>query len=94
MADYVQISAQISEATKRRLDQYAQESGLKKSRIIEEAVQRHLEAVEELPPEYIIPTHMVLTDESWDMVVDLIENPREPTQALRDLMQRGTTDPD
>ena len=94
MADYVQISAQISEATKRRLDQYAQETGLKKSRIIDEAVQRHLEAVEEIPAEYIIPTHMVLTRESWDLVVDLIENPREPTQALRDLMRRGTSDSD
>lgn len=94
MADYVQISAQLSEATKRRLDQYAQETGLKKSRIIEEAVQRHLDAAEELPPEYIIPTHMVLTNESWNMVVDLIENPREPKQALRDLMRRGTPDTD
>jgi uncharacterized protein (DUF1778 family) len=94
MADYIQISAQISEATKRRLDQYAQETGLKKSRIIEDAVQEHLDAMEHIPAEYIVPTYIVLTDESWDMVVDSIENPGEPTQALRDLMRRGPSNTD
>jgi len=94
MADYVQISAQISEATKRRLDQYAQETGLKKSRIIEDAVRKHLEAVDVIPPEYDIPLHIVLTNESWDMVVDSIENPGEPTQALVDLMRSGSADSD
>ena len=87
MADYVQISAQISEATKRRLDQYARETGLKKNRIVEDAIQQHLDALEEIPPEYIIPLVMTVDNESWEMIVESIENPREPTQALRDLMR-------
>ena len=33
MADYIQISAQISEATRARLDSYARETGLKASTI-------------------------------------------------------------
>ena len=55
VSDYVQISAQISESTKRRLDQYARESGLKKNYIVEDAIEQHLDALEEIPPQYIIP---------------------------------------
>ena len=49
MSDYVQVSAQISEEAKRRLDQYSRETGVKKGRIIEDALNSHLDALDELP---------------------------------------------
>ncbi len=88
MTDYTQVSAQISEATKRRLDLYAQETGMKKGRIIEDAIVHHLDALEELPAEYIIPARVTVTDESWERVVSELEAPPEPTDALRALMRR------
>ncbi|MBI5232034.1 MAG: hypothetical protein HY876_07720 [Coriobacteriales bacterium] len=88
MADYVQISAQISEATRKRLDLYARETGLKKSRIVEDAINAHLDALDEIPPEFITPTRLVVDDESWEFIVNAIENPRAPTPALRELVNR------
>lgn len=87
MADYVQVSAQISEATRRRLDQYARETGIKKSHIIEDAIEQHLDVLDEIPSQYVIPKHIVLTNESFDRVVEMINNPREPSPALVELMR-------
>lgn len=87
MANYVQVSAQISEATRQRLDQYARESGIKKSHIIEDAIEQHLDVLDEIPPQYVIPKHIVLANESFDQVVEMINNPRKPTPALVELMR-------
>lgn len=89
MTDYVQISAQISEATKRRLDQFAHETGMKKGRVVEDAITRHLDALDEIPADYIVPTRIVVSAESWDTIVEQIEHPAEPTCELRELMSRG-----
>lgn len=87
MADYVQISAQISEATRARLDQYARETGLKKSRIIEDAIEARLDALDAVPAEYIGPTRFVLDDTSWEWLVREIQTPSEPTPALVELLR-------
>ena len=87
MADYVQISAQISEATRARLDQYARETGLKKSRIIEDAIEARLDALDELPAEYVVPARVVLDEGSWGRVVERIEGPGEPSPALVELLR-------
>ncbi|MFU8891126.1 MAG: hypothetical protein ACNA76_05630 [Anaerosomatales bacterium] len=89
MTDYIQISAQISEAAKRRLDQYAQETGMKKGRVVEDAIMRHLDALDELPADYIVPTRIVVSAETWETIVGEIESPPEPTPELRELMNRG-----
>lgn len=87
MADYVQISAQISEAARDRLDQYARETGMKKSRLVEEAILAHLDTLDVVPAEYVIPARVVVDDATWDSVLAQIESPDEPTSALRDLMR-------
>lgn len=89
MADYTQVSAQISEETRRRLDLYARETGVKKSRFIEDAIVAHLDHSEETPVEYLIPAIVTVTPESWAAVVRAVDEPPVPTQALRDLMRRG-----
>lgn len=88
MADYVQISAQISEAARQRLDAYARETGMKKSRLVEDAIMAHLDTLGTVPAEYVIPATVLVDEESWDTVMRDIEQPSEPTHALRQLMQR------
>lgn len=78
----VQISAFIAEETKTALDRYVEATGLKKNRVIEEALQRHLAAIDEIPAKYIIETDIVVTPESWEMIWDMIETEREPSPAL------------
>lgn len=78
----VQISAFIAEETKANLDRYVEATGLKKNRVIEEALQRHLAAIDEIPAQYIIETDIVVTPEGWEMMWDMIETEREPSPAL------------
>ena len=86
MADYVQISAQISAEMRDRLDRYARETGLKKSRIVEEAIGEHLDAVNAIPPEYIIPTRITVDEETWERLNERIDNPGEASPELRELL--------
>ena len=89
MIDYVQISAQISEATRNRLDVYARETGMKKSRLVEDAILAHLDTLDAVPSEYVIPANIVVDSATWDAVLADIENPSDPTPALRELMLRS-----
>ena len=81
-----QISAYISEATKKQVERYAEAHGVKKGHIVEEALLHHLQALRELPADIVIPPRITVTSESFAHVAELIDKPREPTQALRDLM--------
>lgn len=78
----VQVSAFIAEETKEALDRYVEATGLKKNRVIEEALQRHLSAVDEIPADMMIETRLTTTPEGWAMIWDMIENPREPSPEL------------
>lgn len=92
MADYVQISAQISEATRQRLDQYARETGMKKGRLIEDAILAHLDTLDAVPAEYAIPAGIVVDAESWERVLATMESSADPTPALRELMRGAGSD--
>jgi uncharacterized protein (DUF1778 family) len=82
-----QISAYVSERTNERLDMYVRETGVKKARLIEDAIVSHLDALESLPADAIIPTRIVVSQESWDRLMERLESPPNPTPALRKLMQ-------
>jgi uncharacterized protein (DUF1778 family) len=84
-----QISAFVSSDTKERLEKYVRQRGVKKGYVIEQALTQYLSAVDQIPEEYLIPTRIVLTNESFDKMIDLVENPPKPTKALRDLMKRA-----
>lgn len=88
MADYVQISAQISEAARDRLDEYARETGMKKSRLVEDALMAHLDTLDAVPREYLIPATIVVDEESWTRVIEEMADPPEPTTALIELLRR------
>ena len=45
-----------------------------------------LRSGQELPADLIVPPRLVVSRESFERVAGLLEQPREPTQAMRDLM--------
>ena len=81
-----QISAYVSSGTSERLDMYVRETGMKKARVIEDALNEHLDALEGLPADAIIPTRIVLAEESGEEFLRDLESDEEPTEALRRLM--------
>jgi uncharacterized protein (DUF1778 family) len=87
MSDQSQISATVSAATKERLDRFTESHGLKKNFVVEQALLYFMEARRELPDEAFIPARLVLDDKVFDRIVDLLENPPAPTDALRELMR-------
>jgi uncharacterized protein (DUF1778 family) len=87
MNDQSQISATVSAATKDRLDRFTESHGLKKNFVVEQALLYFMEARSEMPDEAFIPARLVLDDRVFDRVVDLLESPPAPTEALRELMR-------
>jgi predicted DNA-binding protein len=86
MARDTQISAYISDETKQRLDWFVRETGMTKARVIEDALTHHLDALEELPADAIIPTRIVLSHDDFLHFVDASESDEPPTDELRRLM--------
>jgi uncharacterized protein (DUF1778 family) len=84
-----QISAYISSETQASMEHYSVTYGVKKGFLIENALDHYLQALYAIPEEFIIPTKLVLSLESFQMVTDMMENPPEPTQELKELMQRN-----
>lgn len=85
-----QISAYISGATKEQVERYSEAHGVKKGRLIEEALLHHLQALRELPADIIIPPQLTVTSKSFDKIVAIVKNPRKPTKALKNLMSGRT----
>ena len=82
-----QISAYISKEINKRIDLFVRETGIKKGRVIEDALEAHLDALEQLPPDVIIPTRMTLTKESFERLVDRLEADPAPTPELIKLVR-------
>jgi uncharacterized protein (DUF1778 family) len=87
MNDESQISATISAATKERLDRFAESHGLRKNYVVEQALLYFMDARRDLPNEALVPARLVLDDEAFDRVVESLESPVPPTDALRELMR-------
>jgi predicted DNA-binding protein len=88
MSEETQISAVIADATRERLEKHARATGVKKSHLVEQALLHHLQALEELPVEYIVRPRIVLSRESLRQLIEQMESAK-PTRALRDLMRDG-----
>ena len=85
MKPTTQISAHVTHETKARLDRYVRQTGVTRAHLIEQALLHHLQALEELPWEAILPVKMVLSEESSRHVRQLVQNPPEPTEAMKRL---------
>lgn len=83
-----QISAQISEATRELMERHVRRAGVKKGHLIEQALLHHLQALEELPAEYIVHPRLVVSRKTGAELLRE-EQPSEPAPALRELMRDG-----
>lgn len=83
-----QISAEISEATRELMERHVRRVGVKKGHLIEQALLHHLQALEELPSEYIVHPRIVLSRKTAAEILREREY-AEPAPALRDLMRDG-----
>ncbi len=81
----IQVSAHISEETKARLERFVRRTGQTRARLIEDALLQHLQALEELPADAIVPARIVLSTQSAARVRDMIARPPEPTEGLKRL---------
>jgi len=81
-----QISAYISDTTKREVERYAEAHGVKKGHLVEEALLHHLQALRELPADLVVPPRLVLTRASIAKVGALVRKPPRATKAMRDLL--------
>lgn len=84
----IQISAVVSRATRDLLERYARATGVKKGHLIEQALQHHLRALEELPADVVLHPRIVVSRKSGELILRKIRSGK-PTKALRDLMRDG-----
>lgn len=80
-----QISAHISEDTKARLERFARRTGQTRARVIEDALLSHLQALEELPADVVVPARIVLSRESAARVREMLTRPPKPTKEMKRL---------
>ncbi|MCD6198785.1 MAG: hypothetical protein J7K15_09475 [Deltaproteobacteria bacterium] len=84
---HTQISAYISEVTKDLVERYVRARGIKKGFLVESALLHHLQALEELPADIIIPPRLVVSRESGAAILEQLEKPNEPTDAMKRLFE-------
>jgi hypothetical protein len=88
MAKDTQISALISETTRHLMEKYVRQTGVKKGHLVEQALLHHLQALEELPAEFIIRPRIVVSRKTGEQMLRQMDS-AEPTAALRELMRDG-----
>jgi hypothetical protein len=88
MAKETQISAQISETTREIMEKHVRQTGVKKGHLIEQALLHHLQALDELPTEYIVHPRIVVSRKTGEQMLREAES-APPTPALRKLMRDG-----
>lgn len=84
-----QISANISDETRKLIDKYAKTHGIKKGYLIEVALLHHLQALRELPTDVMIPPRLIVSEESLRNIASVLERPAAPTPAMKKLMRGG-----
>jgi hypothetical protein len=86
MAKDTQISAQISQATRTLMERHVRRTGIKKGHLVEQALLHHLQALDELPSEYVIHPRIVVSRKTGEQMLREAES-AQPTAALRALMR-------
>jgi hypothetical protein len=88
MAKELQISAQISDATRELMEKHVRRTGVKKGHLIEQALLHHLQVLDEIPLEYVVHPRIVVSRKVGEAMVQRSKHP-SPTAALRKLMRDG-----
>ncbi len=84
-----QISAFISDSTRVRLERLVRARGVTKAHVIEQALLHHLQALDELPEDVILPARIVLDSSEAARLSDLMDNPPPPTETMKRLFNAG-----
>jgi hypothetical protein len=82
-----QISALISPTTRVLLEQHVRATGIKKGRLVEQALLHHMQALHELPADVIIRPRLVVTRRSGEQIAKRITAPPRPAKLLRALLK-------
>ncbi|MBI4508280.1 MAG: hypothetical protein HY698_01505 [Deltaproteobacteria bacterium] len=88
MANEIQISALISQTTRELMEKHVRQTGIKKGHLVEQAILHHIQALDELPAEYIVHPRIVVSRKTGDEMLRESES-AQPTPALRELMRDG-----
>ena len=83
-----QISALISDETRDMVERHVRATGVKKGWLIEQALRHHLQALHELPAEFIVPVRVTLTPASGEALAAAITKGHSGGP-LRRLMRDG-----
>lgn len=84
-----QISAFVSNETRSRLERYVAAHGMKKAAVVERALLHHLQALDELPADIVLPPRLLLGPEGFQRVAERLSEPGEPTAAMKALFAEG-----
>ena len=88
MEQETQISALVSRTTKELLERHVRATGVKKGRLVEQALRHHFQALQELPADLVVHPKLVVTRKSGEAILKQIEKGKPPG-ALRGLMRDG-----
>ena len=88
MTKETRISDQISETTRALMEKHVRQTGVKKGHLVEQALLHHLQALDELPAEFVIHPRIVVSRKTAAALLSQAES-AEPTPALRELMRDG-----
>jgi hypothetical protein len=88
MAKETQISALISGTTRELMEKHVRQTGVKKGHLVEQAILHHLQALDEIPAEFIIHPRIVVSRKTGVEMLRRAESV-EPSPALRGLMSDG-----
>jgi hypothetical protein len=88
MGKATQISAHISEGTRDLMEKHVRQTGVKKGHLVEQALLHHLQALHELPAEYIVHPRIVVSRATGEQMLGQGEV-GDATPALRELMRDG-----
>ena len=83
-----QISAYVSDSTRRLVEEFAEAHGVKKGYLIETALLHHLQALRELPADVIVPPRLLVSEGTGERLRALVRRPRRPTKAMRELFRK------
>ena len=82
MTTTVQVSAHISVDTKERMERYVRATGTTRAHLVEQALLHHLQALEDLPLDIVVPARAVLDQTSAQKVRELLMRPPQPTEEM------------
>jgi hypothetical protein len=88
MQKETQISAIVSQSTRDLLERHVRATGVRKGHLVEQALRHHLQALQEIPAEFIIHPKIVVTRRSGAAILKKMRSGKA-TKALRDLMRDG-----